>query len=326
MSLAWLKRPAGLAEGLLLAASAATGAEKLQVFILSGQSNMVGHASSYLLANLMDSPRAEDAALAKLMIANYDRDQMISTGIPGRQSDYPDADWPERAKIWREWIDHVKIMHKITGSTKRLPTGWYPDTGDIPHFLYVRLARRMIGEHVMSQHDLMLQTDVENPIGLGYYMVDIYPCRLIATADGKVASEGETSILISPGPYQIPYESIVPKKQKCDNLLVPVCMSASHVALASIRMEPTYMIMGEAAGIAAARSLDEKAAVQEIDQKGYRKALLEAGMVLEWDGTGFETEKVYGKPPYWVTNPDEYSRKPYASLYKGGRQNPNADG
>jgi hypothetical protein len=73
MSLAWLKRPAGLAAGLLLAASAATGAEKLQVFILSGQSNMVGHASSYLLANLMDSPRAEDAGLAKLMIGDYER-------------------------------------------------------------------------------------------------------------------------------------------------------------------------------------------------------------------------------------------------------------
>jgi hypothetical protein len=253
---------------------------------------------------------------------NYARDNMISSGIPGRQSDYPDADWPERAKIWREWIDHVKIMHQITGSTKRLPSGWYPDTGDIPHFLYVRLARRMIGERVMTQHDLMLQTDVENPVGLGYYMVDIYPCRLIATADGKVASEGETSILISPGPYQIPYESIVPKRQECDNLLVPVCMSASHVALASIRMEPTYMIMGEAAGIAAARSLDEKAAVQEIDRKGYRKALLEAGMVLEWDGTGFETKEIYKKPPYWVTNPDEYSRKPYASLYKGSRKQP----
>jgi hypothetical protein len=253
---------------------------------------------------------------------NYAREKMISSGIPGRQSDYPDADWPLRAKIWREWIDHAKIMHEITGSSKVLPAVWYSDPNGFSHFLYIRLARRMLSEYVMTQHDLMLQTDIAHPIGLGYYMVDIYPCLLIATADGKVASEGEVSLLVSPGPYQIPYESIVPKKQECDNLLVSVCISASHVALASIRMEPTYMIMGEAAGIAAARSLDEKAAVQEIDQKGYRKALLEAGMVLEWDGTGYETKAVFGKPPYWVTNPTEYLKKPYASLYKGSRQNP----
>ena len=251
---------------------------------------------------------------------NYGRTHLISTGIPGRQSDYPDAGWPERAKIWREWIDHVKIMHTITGSTKRLPSGWYPDTGDLPHYLYTRLARRMVGEYVMTQQDLMLQTDIEHPICLGYYMVDIYPCRLIATADGKVASEGETSILVSPGPYQIPYESIVPKREECDNLLVPVCMSASHTALASIRMEPTYMLMGEAAGIAAVRSLDENVAVQSIDQQAYRKELLKAGMILEWNGTGYETNEVYGKPPYWVTNPQEYSKKPYASLYKGRRE------
>jgi len=91
------------------------------------------------------------------------------------------------------------------------------------------------------------------------------------------------------------------------------------VALASIRMEPTYMLMGEAAGIAAARALDENVAVQSIDQQAYRKDLLEAGMILEWDGTGYETKRVYGKPPYWVTNPEEYAKKPYASLSKGRR-------
>jgi hypothetical protein len=278
-----------------------------------------GHYSPDQYALVHRALKNNKRALIKWPDGNYGRDQMISTGIPGRQSDYPDADWPERAKIWREWIDHVKIMHKLTGSTKRLPAGWYPDTGDFPHYLYTRLARRMVGEYVMTQHDLMLQTDIENPVCLGYYMVDIYPCRLIATADGKVASEGETSVLVSPGPYQIPYESIVPKRDECDNLLVPVCMSASHVALASIRMEPTYMLMGEAAGIAAVRSLDENVAVQSIDQQAYRKELLKAGMILEWDGTGYETNEVYGKPPYWVTNPKEYSKKPYASLYKARR-------
>ena len=244
---------------------------------------------------------------------------MISSGIPGRQSDYPDADWPERAKIWKDWIDHVKIMHKLTGSMRGSMAEEYSETNDFPHFFYIRMARRMLGEYIMVQRDLMLQTDIENPIGLGYYMVDIYPCRLIATPDGKAASEGEISLMISPGPYQITYESIVPRNIECNNLLVPVCISASHVALASIRMEPTYMVMGEAAGIAAVRSLEEGVDVQNIDQEAYKEELTKAGMVLEWDGTGYEAKNVYSKPPYWITNPEEYSKKTYQSLYKGNR-------
>jgi hypothetical protein len=255
---------------------------------------------------------------------NYARHHLISTGIPGRQSDYPDADWSERADIWREWKDHVKIMHKLTSSNEEFNPGEYPETNDFPHYFYTRMARRMLGEYIMTQHDLMLQTDIDNPIGLGYYMADIYPCRLIATPDGKVASEGELAVMVSPGPYQIPYESIVPRNKECNNLLVPVCISASHVALSSIRMEPTYMIMGEAAGIAAVRSLEEDADVQNIDQEAFRKALLKAGMVLKWDGTGYEgmydsDEQVYGSKSYWITNPEEYSKRPYQSIYKGKR-------
>jgi len=251
---------------------------------------------------------------------NHARAGMVSSSIPGLQSDYPDADWSERSKIWRAWIDHVKIMHKLTGSKLGLMKGEYPDTNDFPHFLYVRLARRMISDYVMTQHDLMLQTDIENPIGLGYYMVDIYPSRLVATPDGKVGLEGEVAEMISPGPYQIPYESIVPRQEQCENLLVPVCISATHLALSSIRMEPTYMIMGEAAGIAANQAIHEKTAVQKINQKIYRNALLDAGMVIEWDGKGYENKKTYdGRPSYWISHPGQYSKKPYETLYKGQR-------
>jgi ribulose 1,5-bisphosphate synthetase/thiazole synthase len=251
--------------------------------------------------------------------SNYHRYNLISTGIPGRQSDYPDADWKERSKIWEEWIDHVKIMHKITGSKQTLNRGEYPETNDFPHQLYIRMARRMVGEYVMTQHDLMLQTKIKHPIGLGYYMVDIYPCRLIITPDYKVASEGEAAIMVSPGPYQIPYEALIPKKNECTNLLVPVCMSATHVALSSIRMEPTYMIMGEATGIAAVRALNENRAVQEINMVSLKEALLDAGMVLEWDGTGYETEKVYRDTVYWISHPEEYQNRPYEKIYKGKR-------
>jgi len=255
---------------------------------------------------------------------NYDRRKLISSGIPGRQSDYPDAGWPERAKIWREWIDHYKIMHKLTASNAGLNPGEYPDTNDFPHQFYTRIARRMVGEYVMTQHDLMLQTDIKNPIGLAYYMVDIYPPRLIATPDGKVASEGEIAVMVSPGPYQIPYGAITAQNKECKNLLVPVCISASHVALSSIRMEPTYMIMGEAAGIAAVRALEENVDVQKINQAVYKEALLNAGMVLGWNGTGYEgmhteNEQAYGNVSYWISNPEEYAKRPYSSIYKGKR-------
>ncbi len=247
--------------------------------------------------------------------ANTDRHAMISGGIPGRQSDYPDADWPTRAKIWREWIDHVKIMHQLTGAGQRLKTGEYPQTHDFPHQLYIRLARRMRGRYVMTQHDLMLQTTIEDPVGLAYYRVDIYPVRLVATPNGKVASEGETFERVSPGPYPIAYRALTPNQDQCSNLLVPVCLSASHVALSSIRMEPTFMIIGEAAGIAASCAIEEQTSVQQIDPAAYRAKLLAAGLILQWDGTGYGNSH----SGWWTDHPQDYARRPVETIFKGKR-------
>lgn len=229
---------------------------------------------------------AKDPALIGWPNGNYNRKTVVSSGIPGRQSAYADADWPERAAIWREWIDHAKTMHQLTASTDALKHGEYPDSGDFPPQLYIRLARRMKGSYVMTQHDLAHETTVAHSIGLGFYFVDIYPCRLVAV-DGKVASEGETNELVSPGPYPIAYGSLTPEAKECGNLLVPVCISASHVALSSIRMEPTYMIMGESAGIAAAQAIEEGLDVQDIDMARYEAALEGAGQILRWDGQSY---------------------------------------
>lgn len=249
---------------------------------------------------------------------NYARHKLISSGIPGRQSDYPDADWAERAQIWREWIDHVKIMNKLTGSKQTLIKGQYPETNDFPHQLYIRMARRMVGEYIMTQYDLMLQTEIDNPVGLGYYRVDIYPCRLLATSDGKVASEGEAFTLVSPGPYQIPYGAITPEKDECGNLLVPVCISASHVALSSIRMEPTYMVMGESAGRAAVLALQENKDVQDIDKNKYRQALLTAGQILQWDGKEYGDRNGWwgNSDIWWKVHPEEYQKHPVDSILR----------
>ena len=251
---------------------------------------------------------------------NFAKGALISGGLPGRQSDYPDGTWEERSQIWREWSDHVKILHQLTGSTQELKKGEYPDgKDDFPDQLYVRLGRRMRGEYVITQHDLMLQTDVPDSIGLGYGWMgwtDIYPTRILATPDGKVATEGTSSETISPGPYRIPYGAIVPQAQSCTNLLVPVCASSTHIAMSSIRMEATWMLMGESAGIAAAQALDENVPVQRIDRRRLRERLLDVGQILEWDGTGYGG----GASAWWNKRPEDYQRNPISSLHKGPRK------
>ena len=230
---------------------------------------------------------ATDPKLVHWPHNNYDQNALISGGLLDRQSAYPDARWTERAAIWREWIDHLKIMHQLTGATETLRQGDYPDTGDLPHQLYIRIARRMRGAYVMTQRNLTHETTVEDSVGLGYYLMAMFPCRLVAV-DGTVAAEGGSYEMASPGPYPIAYRSLTPKQAECGNLLVPVCLSASYVGLSSMRLEPTYMILGESAGIAAARALDEGADVQRIDQGRYRAALTDAGQVLQWDGTPYD--------------------------------------
>ena len=156
-------------------------------------------------------------------------------------------------------------------------------------------------------------------------MVDIYPCRLVATSDGRVASEGEVFVRVSPGPYPIPYRAITPHERECANLLVPVCLSGSHVALASVRMEPTYMVLGESAGIAAVRALEERVSVQAIDSARLRRALVAAGEILQWDGFGYGDERPDRldwdrERPWWISHPEDYERRPIASLRKGPRR------
>ena len=138
-----------------------------------------------------------------------------------------------------------------------------------------------------------------------------------------MASEGETFVEVSPGPYPIPYRAITPQVEECANLLVPVCVSGSHVALASVRMEPTYMPLGESAGIAASQAIDEGTSVQSIDTAAYRQALLEAGQILAWDGTGYGETSIWAGPgdeQWWETHPEEYRKRPLAEILKGPRK------
>lgn len=243
---------------------------------------------------------------------NYSRHSMVSSSPMGLQADYPDSTWAVRSDIWRTWIDHVKTMNTLCRSADApaLIVGEYPDNDDFPDQLYVRLGRRMTGEYVVTQNDLMHQKVVTDPIGLGYYAVDIYPPRLIAD-QGKVATEGEKFIRVSPGPYQISYRALVPQEEQCTNLIVPVCMSASHVAMASIRMESTYVVMGEAAGIAASHAVDSGKAVQNIQYSALRRNMDKANVITEWDGIGYGPASRRHWPYdaiHWMSHPEDYTR------------------
>jgi hypothetical protein len=253
---------------------------------------------------------------------NYDRDELITGSIPGMQLKYPDGDWATRDRIWHSYINHVQSLTDYSGKDVQLFSGINDKTNGWP-YLYVRCGRRMVGQYVMTQQDIQLQTDPPSSIGMGYYKIDIYPNRLVVLEDGILAQEGNVFELASPGPYRIPYEAIIPKNNECRNLLVPVCLSASHVAYSSIRMESTYMIIGESAGIAAAIALKERKDVQEINRTLLNKQLTKHGQILEWDGMGYQfgwRSNIFGIPqkeiPRWQTHPEEYRKYPVEILRK----------
>ncbi len=223
---------------------------------------------------------------------------LLTTTIYGCNDAYPDGDWTSRSRIWKFHQDYFKgLIHFIKtdsvapGHLKKIVAnitfqqGVFDDTRGWPHQLYIREGRRMISDYVLTQKDLEGQTDPPHSVGLASYGVDDWPYATIAV-EGKVAlSGGEFSILYLDdrhnGIYKIPYESIIPREGECENLIVPVCLSASHIAMTSIRMEPVYMILGESAGISAAMALNDSIPVQKVNYADLRTRLLAIGQKLE---------------------------------------------
>lgn len=217
----------------------------------------------------------------------------FSTDYPGANTDYPDGDAATRARIWQDHTDFIQGMLWFLGHDERVPqslrdqaNSWglcqdeFADNAHWPYALYIREGRRMIGEHVMRQQDM--QTDIfkDDSVGMGSFLIDCHIVQRILAEDGTVRDEGsfqDTPTL----PYQIPYRSLTPKRAECENLLVPVCLSASHIAYCSIRMEPVYMTLGHASGLAAIMAMKAGSSVQTIDVAVLRKKLLEHKAVLE---------------------------------------------
>lgn len=236
---------------------------------------------------------------------NDNRDELMSLALVGGSKAYLDGDWATRARVWREHERYTVGLFRFLASDPRIPAElraeaaqWglrrsaFPQTDGWPHQLYLRQGRRMLGAYVIAQRDLAGERTVPDAIGLGSYKVDLYHARRYVVAGG-VAIEGKTfTTLGKPGErkgqdnngsqiYPIPYRAITPKPGSVDNLLVPTCLSASNVAMSSIRMEPVWMLVGEAAGRAAAQAVAEDRAVQAIDVTKLRQRLRECGQVLE---------------------------------------------
>lgn len=199
----------------------------------------------------------------------------------GHNAGYPDGDYPTRARIWKQQQDFVRGMTHFLRTDPVVPVkqrdlalsaglerGPFDDTKGYPHQLYVREARRMVADYVVTQRDMEGRTAPVDSVGLASYGVDEWPYATVAL-DGKVALMGGYYSMLyleegNRGIYRIPYRAIVPARAQCANLLVPVCLSASHIAMTSIRMEPVWMILGESAGVAAAMAVKAGGAVQDV--------------------------------------------------------------
>ncbi|MDX2110697.1 MAG: FAD-dependent oxidoreductase [Verrucomicrobiota bacterium] len=211
----------------------------------------------------------------------------------GRNYDYPDGDYATREQILKDHIAYNLGMWwflqndpRVPGNVREKTRRWalckdeFPATGGWPHQLYVREARRMIGAYVMTEHNCTGKAIAPNSVGLAAYTMDSHHVRRYVR-NGAAFNEGDVQVHGFP-PYAIGYGSITPKAEACENLLVPVCLSASHIAFGSIRMEPVFMVLGQSAAVAAVHAIEEGKSVQTIDQSRLHNRLKADGQVLEW--------------------------------------------
>ncbi len=226
--------------------------------------------------------------------ADFNNQGAFSTDYIGKNYGYPDGTYAERERIWKEHVDYVQGFYYFLATDPRIPKSlqaevntWglpkdeYTDTGHWPHQLYVREARRMVGEFVVSQKDLQTERAKPDVIGMGSYNSDSHNVQRFVNARGFAENEGDMQVPVQP--YQIPFRVMLPKRAEATNLLVPVCFSASHVAYSSLRMEPQYMIIGHAAGVAAALAIKSALPVQQISVPDLQKALKAEGAVFHYE-------------------------------------------
>ena len=206
---------------------------------------------------------------------DFNNNGPVSTDFIGHSWTYPDASYAERSRIWNDTLHYTQSFVYFLAHDPSVPAGlqqetntWglsrdeFQDSGYWPNQLYIREARRMVGSYVMKQADLQNDRTKTDSIGMGSYNSDSHNIQRVTTADGSLTNEGDVQVPVQP--YEIPYRIMLPLPDQAQNLLVPVCFSATHIAYSSVRMEPQYMILGQAAGTAASLAIREKIPVQQV--------------------------------------------------------------
>jgi hypothetical protein len=223
----------------------------------------------------------------------------FSLGLVGACNGWCEADEAGRAAIWEAHKEYTLELYRFLTTDSAVPAGIrgkyaklglckdeFPDDGHFSPALYVREGRRMKGLVVVSQKDILEDPAKDDPIVISSFPIDSHDCQRVALKDGGVINEGTIFPVRMKGkghgyPYHIPYRAILPKPAECINLLVPVALSCTHVAISSIRVEPTWMILGQSAGIAAALAAKEGVTVQNLPYPKLRGRLLAQGQVLD---------------------------------------------
>ncbi len=218
----------------------------------------------------------------------------ISTDYIGMSWDYPEAGYAERARIekeheqWQRGLMWTLQHHpRIPQTIREYYISWglardeFTDTGHWPFQLYIREARRMIADCVITENTALGKEVVPDPVGLGSYHMDSHAIKYFVSPSGFLTRDGGMFVNV-PAPYGISYRAIVPKRGECGNLLVPVCASATHAAYGSLRMEPVFMVLGQAAATAASLAIDRNIAVQDMPYSARRERLLADRQIVDW--------------------------------------------
>lgn len=219
----------------------------------------------------------------------------------GANYGYPEGSYEERRAIVAEHQTYQQGMLWFLANDPRVPADiqaqlrrWglagdeFVDNDHWPHQIYVREARRMVSDWVQTERHLRGELETPRPIGMGSYNMDSHNVQRYVDANGHARNEGD--IQINPGgPYPVDFGAIVPKRTECQNLLVPVCLSSSHIAYGSIRMEPVFMILGQSAATAAALALERDCAVQDVHYDALAARLAADGQVLAADPAATES-------------------------------------
>ena len=260
-------------------------------------------------------PAAYDERNYEILLRNFEAGQPIlplhNAGMPNRKTDtnnntgfstdfigenyaYAEADYATRERIRAAHLaytqgllwtlaHHPRVPEKIRTEAARwgLSQDEFRDTAGWPTQMYIREARRMIGAYIMTEHNCTGRIVAADPVGLGAYNMDSHNTQRYVDAKGYLANEGDVQVKVA-APYPIAYGAITPRATECENLLVPIALSATHISYGSIRMEPVFMVLGQSAATAAAQAIAEKTSVQNIDRHRFHLQLLADKQILAW--------------------------------------------